>query len=145
MSGSIGQLAIRFAPMLASLAAMPFTGGMSAALTPALGQVGAQATAASVPGLVGGATGGILGATGAGQPKPPSLASLVPPVRTASAVPFGGGGAPEVPGAGLVLSPPVPAAGPSTGQQYASAAMGNNVAENLFSEQNPFFRYAQAA
>ena len=143
MSGALGQMAIKFAPMLASLAAAPFTGGASMALAPYLGQVGAQATAATIPGLVGGATGGILGATGAGQSKLPSLASLVPPVRTASAAPFVGGGGPEVPGPGLTMN--VPSAGPSTGQPYQTAAMGNNVAENLFSEQNPFYRYAAAA
>jgi len=141
MSGALGQMAIKFAPMLASLAAAPFTGGASMALAPYLGQVGAQATAATIPGLVGGATGGILGATGAGQPKLPSLTP--PPIHTASAAPFVGGSAPEVPGPGLTMN--VPSAGPSTGQPYQTAAMGNNVAENLFSEQNPFYRYAAAA
>jgi hypothetical protein len=39
----------------------------------------------------------------------------------------------------------VPSAGPSTGQNYGAAAMGNNIAQNLFSEQNPFYQYAAAA
>jgi hypothetical protein len=143
MSGSLGQMAIKFAPMLAALAAAPFTGGATAALTPYLGAAGAGATAASLPGLASGLTGGILGATGAGQPKTPNLASLVPPPTTATGLPSVAGGAPEAPGSGL--TPNVPSAGPSTGQSYDVAGMGNNVAQNLFGPQNPFYQYAAAA
>ena len=51
------------------------------------------------------------------------------------------GGAPETPGAGLTMN--VPSAGPSTGQQYGAPAMGNNIAQNMMSDQNPFFQLAQ--
>jgi hypothetical protein len=43
------------------------------------------------------------------------------------------------------LTPNVPSAGPSTGQSYDVAGMGNNVAQNLFGPQNPFYQYAAAA
>lgn len=146
MSGSLGQMAIKFAPMLAALAAAPFTGGATAALTPYLGAAGAGATAATIPGLASGATGGILGATGAGQPKLPSLASLTPPVRTASAAPFGGGGGPEVPGSGLTLGQPFEVA---SGGSNVAQNMGTNVAQNLFSpqfsQQPAFYQYQNAA
>ena len=114
-------------------------GPLLTSIAPALGPAAPFAYAGGVGSTLAG--GGMQLAQGSGSPKP----LIPPPTSTLSATPNVAGGAPETPASGLssfTLPSNVPAAGPSTGQPYAIASMGNNIAQNLFSEQNPFYAYA---
>lgn len=109
-------------------------GGAAGGITPAMAAQGVQAGSSLASGLLN------QSLNPAGQM--PQMPTIRAPAQ--SAAPMYAGGLPSPAGAGLTANIPGPGA---TSYQGAGVAgdLGSQIANNLFSDQNPFAQYAMAA
>lgn len=136
---TLGSTAASAAPTAAS-AAPAVTGATGAAaggasgITPAMAAQGVQAGTSLASGLLN---------QGLNQPGMPQMPTIRAPAQSAAPY-FSSNEMPSPAGAGLTANIPGPGA---TSYQGAGVAgdLGSQIANNLFSDQNPFAQYAMAA